>query len=93
MNLTDKAIIIHYNPFDTFSKITLLDKKSVEGSMYIHSLMQHGANELVDVCYSKNIFNVFFDGPIEFLPELRNLTFQLENDKYSFHKIKIEGVY
>lgn len=91
MSLSDNFIVVHFNPFDTFSKIDIVTKTNIK-SMYIHSLLNHGIEELVDVCYSVKNYEVFLNAPIEFLPEFRETAKNIENQKYSMNKIKIEGV-
>lgn len=87
-------MVLHFNPFDTFSKLDMLDyDNGSASSLYIHSLLSNGIEELVDVAYSKNNFDITFNGPIEFLPEIRSKVREIENTKYSVNKIKIEGVY
>ena len=87
-------MILHFNPFDTFSRLDILDYDNTSvSSLHIHSLLSNGIEELVDVAYSKNNFNITFNGPAEFLPEVRSKVREIENTKYSVNKIKIEGVY
>lgn len=87
-------IVLHFNPFDTFSKIELVNPKTNEvESFFMHSLLNHGLEELVDIAYSKNNFDIFFNGPIEYLPEFRDTAREIESQKYSTNKIKIQGVY
>ena len=87
-------MVLHFNPFDTFSKLDILDyDNGSASSLYIHSLLSNGIEELVDVAYSINNFDITFNGPIEFLPEVRNKVREIEDIKYSVNKIKIEGVY
>lgn len=87
-------MILHFNPFDTFSRLDILDYDNTSvSSLHIHSLLSNGIEELVDVAYSKNNFNITFNGPTEFLPEVSSKVREIENTKYSVNKIKIEGVY
>lgn len=90
--LPEKFIVVHFNPFDTFSKIDLITKDNSE-TMYIHSLLQHGVEELVDVCYSTKNYEIFLNAPAEFLPQFRENAKCIENTKYSENKIKIQGAY
>ena len=92
IDVSNQVLIVHFNPFDTFSKVDVVTPAGVSKSLLVYSLFNHGIGELIDIAYSLNSFDIYFDGPVDFIEEINRKATAIESMKYNNNKITIKGV-
>ena len=89
--MNNNYIIVHFQPFAMNSNIILM-KDGNRQSYYFSNDSFELANELIELAYAANTYNIKLEMPIDFSIGFIELLNNLEQNTYSTNKIDIEVI-
>lgn len=85
------AIIVNYDPFAMESRVNIY-KDGMQEHIVVHSDVEALANEIINIAYAQNIYEVKTHAPFAFTSEIAKRVHELEQLQYSQKKILVEGI-